>query len=178
MKRAYIPSLEELSRKQGPRYFSVSVGKRHRPHTAALMFGTLEEILSTMDATIYNIDPDADPAEWSATISSRGGRELVRMPDCSGPDSASVCPQPTGETYQIRQVDALAYDDSWTYNETWYLGTFTTSGDVPRAFRRALADLGITFYKGRTRTEYDGDVYEIVDRTTGQPLFAAIPEEA
>ncbi len=34
------------------------------------------------------------------------------------------------------------------------------------------------FSKGATRTEYDGDIYEIVDRKTGEPLFCAIPEEA
>lgn len=185
MKRTYIPSLEELSRQQGPRYFVVSVGKRHRHHTAALQFGTLEDIVSTMDATIYGIDPEADPAEYSATISTGTGTELVRMPDCESPDSAIICPQPAGDTYEIRQIDAWMEpaddpDDpdempAWTYNETWNLGTFTTTGDPARAFRRALARLGITFHRGRTRTEYDGDVYEIVDRATGEPLFAAVP---
>lgn len=183
-KRIYTPSLEELDRQHGECYYTVSVGKRHRPHAAAFVFGTLEEIISTIDATIYGIDPEADPAEYSATISTGTGTELVRMPDCAGPDSATVCPQPAGDTYEIRQVDAWAeYDDpddpdeipAWTYNETWNLGTFTTTGDPARAFRRALARLGITFHRGRTRTEYDGDVYEIVDRATGEPLFAAVP---
>ena len=80
--------------------------------------------------------------------------------------------------FEIRQVDAWSYDDGWTYNETWHLGEFTTAGDVPRAFRRALAKMGIQFYRGRTVTEYDGDVYEICDRATHEPLFAAIPQEA
>ena len=75
--------------------------------------------------------------------------------------------------YEVRQVDALAYDDGWTYNTTYRLGEFTTAGDVPRAFRRALAKMGIQFYKGRTVTEYDGDVYEICDRKTGRPLFVS-----
>lgn len=81
--------------------------------------------------------------------------------------------------YEIRQVDALMQDDeSWYYNETWHLGEFATaSADVPRAFRRALANIGVTFYRGRTRTEYDGDVYEITDRRTGEPLFVAIPQD-
>ena len=56
-------------------------------------------------------------------------------------------------------------------------GEFSTVGDVPRAFRRALAKMGVAFYRGRTRTEYDGDLYEIVDRRTGEPLFVAIPKE-
>lgn len=82
------------------------------------------------------------------------------------------------DRYEIREIDALAYDDGWTYNTTYYLGEFTTAGDVPRAFRRALAKMGIQFYRSRTVTEYDGDVYEIVDRATREPLFAAIPKEA
>ena len=80
-------------------------------------------------------------------------------------------------TYEIRQVDAWMYDGDWTYNDSWHLDTFTTTGDVPRAFRRALARLGVTFYRGRTVTEYDGGIYEIVDRATREPLFAAIPQE-
>lgn len=86
--------------------------------------------------------------------------------------------KPDATSYEIRQIDAYLYDDCWTYNTTYSLGSFcTASADIPRAFRRALANLGITFYRGRTRTEYDGDVYEITDRKTGEPLFVAIPEE-
>lgn len=85
--------------------------------------------------------------------------------------------KPNATAYEIRQIDAYLYDDCWTYNTTYRLGSFATAAaDVPRAFRRALANLGISFYRGRTRTEYDGDVYEIVDRKTGEPLFAAIPQ--
>lgn len=90
----------------------------------------------------------------------------------------------TPDTYEIRQIDAWAeYDDpddpeetpSWIWNTSYRLGTFTTTGDPARAFRAALKRLGITFYKGRTVTEYDGSVYEIIDRATGEPLFVAIP---
>ena len=80
--------------------------------------------------------------------------------------------------YEIRQVDAVWYDDGWMWNESWELGHFTTNAkDEGRAFRSALRRLGIRFLRGRTVTEYDGDVYEVVDRKTGEPLFAAIPEE-
>lgn len=174
-KRTYTPSIAEIDRRHGERYYTVSVGKRHRPHNAALQFGTLDTIIGMMDATIYGIDPDADDlAQWSARI-SYAGRDLVIMPDCKSPDSAQVCPQPAEDAYEVRQVDAIAYDDGWTYNETYRLGTFTTTGDVSRALRRYLAKSGITFYPGRTATVYDGDVYEIVDRKTGEPLFCAIP---
>ncbi len=93
-------------------------------------------------------------------------------------DFFSTASQPTSEpvTYELRQVDAWHDGESWTYNESWHLGEFTTTAkDHARAFRAALARLGITFYRGRTVTEYDGDVYEIVDRATHEPLFAAIP---
>ena len=79
--------------------------------------------------------------------------------------------------YEIRQVDAIAYDDGWNYNETWNIGTFATAAaDVPRAFRRALENLGVLFVPHKTATVYDGDVYEIVDRKTGETLFCAIPQ--
>lgn len=184
-KRTYTPSLEELSRHYGPRHFTVETTRDGINELSALIYASLEDIVNTMDATIYATDPDADPAEYSATI-SYGARLLISMPDCTGPDSAQVLPQPAGNAYEIRQVDAWTeYDDpddpeempGWIYNETWHLGTFTTTGDVPRAFRRALARMGVTFYRGRTVTEYDGGIYEIVDRKTHEPLFAAIPTE-
>lgn len=180
MKRTYTPSVEELSRKHGESYFTVTVGKRHQKHDSFLIFGTLEDIVSIMDTTIYNIDPDADDlSEWSARISYEG-RDLVSMPNCSGPDSAEAVPQPAGDRYEVHQVDALMQDDeSWYYNETWKMFEYTTAAaDRAKAFRNALARFGVSFIKGRTRTEYDGDVFEIVDAKTGEPLFCAVPMEA
>ena len=151
--------------------------------TAAQVFGDLDSIVNTMDATIYDINPEADPAQYRAVISN-GKTELVVMPTCAGPDNAIVTYRPTSHTYEIREIDALAeYDNteetpSWIWNTSYRLGEFTTAGDVPRAFRRALAKMGIQFYRGRTVPEYDGNVYEIVDRATHEPLFAAIPKEA
>lgn len=175
MKRTYTPSLEELSRKYGESYFTVSVGKRHQKHDSFLICGTLEDVVGTMDATIYGIDPDAaDLSAWSADISHEG-HTLVFMPSCENPDSAETAPQPEGDRYEVHQVSAMMQDDeSWYYNETWKMFEYTTTAaDRARAFRRALARFGISFIKGRTRTEYDGDVYEIVDRKTGEPLFCA-----
>lgn len=176
MKRTYTPSLEEISRKLGERYFTVSVGKRHQPHDSFLEYGDLETIVSMMETTIYGIDPAAELDKWSARISYEG-RDLVIMRNCSGPDSAEVLPQPAGDRYEIRQVDAWHDGEGWTYNESWEIGNFVTTGDTARAFRHALARLGITFNRGKTATEYDGDVYEIVDRATREPLFAAIPQD-
>lgn len=173
MKRTYTPTLEELSRQYGEQYFTLETGT-----SSALVFGDLETIVSTLDAVALDSN--------IVTICSASGRPLVFHPCIiDGPDLARVCPQPVGDTYEIRQIDAWEeYDDhddpsetpAWTYNETWHMGEFTTTGDVPRAFRRALGKLGVSFYRGKTRTEYDGDFYEIVDRKTGEPLFCAIPQ--
>lgn len=177
MKRTYTPSLEELSRKYGEQYFTVTTREAGHKSETALDYGTLEDLVSIADATIFIAYGDAADLDRYSIRISYAGRELVYIPRVGdGPDSAQVIPQPVGDTYELQQVDALAYDDGWTYNETWYLTTFTTAGDVSRAMRRALARLGVTFYRGRTRTEYDGSVYEIVDRKTGEPLFVAIPE--
>jgi len=87
------------------------------------------------------------------------------------------CSAPQPERYEVRQVDAYLYDDSWTYNTTYRIGTFSTfAEDIPRAIRYYLKSQGIALQPHATRTEYDGDVYEIVDSKTGEPLFAAIPQ--
>lgn len=182
MKKTYTPSLESLSRQYGERYFTVTTCKRGHKADSAIDYGTLEDIVSTADSLIFNEDPAADLDKYSMRI-SYGTRELIFIPCVDdGPDSAQVLPQPLGDTYEVREIDAWADADdpeeapAWIWNTSYRLGEFTTIGDVPRAFRRALANLGITFYAGRTRTEYNGDVYEIVDRKTRQPLFAAIPQ--
>lgn len=88
------------------------------------------------------------------------------------------CTAPQPERYEVRQVDAWMYDDSWTYNTTYRIGAFATfAEDIPRAIRYYLKSQGIALAPHATRTEYDGDVYEITDRKTGEPLFVAIPEE-
>lgn len=85
----------------------------------------------------------------------------------------------TPERYEVREIDAWMYDDSWTWNNSYLVGTFTTAAqDTARAFRHYLKTQGVTFMRGTTRTEYDGDVYEIVDRKTSAPLYAAVPMEA
>ena len=184
-KRVYTPALEELSRQYGEQYFTVTTREAGHPSVSALDYGTLENLVTSADAVIFSAYGDAADLDRYSLRISYGARALVYIPRVGdGPDSARIAPQPAGDTYEIRQIDAWAdYDDpddpdempGWTYNETWNLGTFTTTGDPARAFRRALARLGVTFYRGRTATEYDGDIYEIVDRATRQPLFAAVP---
>lgn len=176
-------TLDQISALYGETYFTVEVfpTDSREPIDTALQFGTLDSIVSMMDCTLYDIDPDATGSEYAARISYEG-KPVIFMPDLTSPDSAAIVPRPEYPrdpiTYEIRQLDCYVYDDSWTVNTSYRLGEFTTRAkDTARAFYRALHRLGITFYKGKTRTEYDGDVYEITDRATGKPLFAAIPQE-
>lgn len=146
----------------------------------------LEELAGTYLTEHYHeYNPDAEELEGPSYGELASAFDIVGRDTLvteyegitfTGDDFFSTAQQP--ERYEVRQIDAIAYDDGWTYNETWHLGTFSTfSQDIPRAFRRYLKQLGVTFYRGRTVTEYDGDVYEIVDRATREPLFAAIPAE-
>lgn len=177
-KRTYTPTLSELSRRYGERYFTVTTREAGHPSVSALDYGTIEDIVMTADATVFSAYGDAADLDRYSLRISYDGAELVYIPSVGdGPDSAQTAPQPAGDTYEVRQVDAWHDGEGWTYNATYHIGEFTTTGDPARAFRAALKRLGITFHRGRTATEYDGDVYEIVDRATREPLFAAIPAE-
>ena len=78
--------------------------------------------------------------------------------------------------YEIRQIDAIREDDGWMWNTSYSLGCYEAIGaDHKRSFLRALHRLGIVCKRGACRVEYDGDVYELVERSTGMPMFAAIP---
>ena len=79
--------------------------------------------------------------------------------------------------YEVREIDALHDGENWTWNTSYYLGTMTTSAEnIGKAMSSYLKRRhGITFKTNRTRTQDDGNVIEIIDRKTGEPLFAAIP---
>lgn len=79
--------------------------------------------------------------------------------------------------FEVREIDAWMDVDGWCWNTSWRLGDFETRAkNEKRAFCDYLRKTrGIVFKKNRTRILFDGDVYEIVDRKTGEPLFAAIP---
>ena len=80
--------------------------------------------------------------------------------------------------FLVRQVDAWAYDDGWNYNNVWNIGEMVTKAKNEKAALTAfLRRNGIAFKKNRTRIEFDGDNYTIVDRKTGEPLFDAVYEE-
>lgn len=79
-------------------------------------------------------------------------------------------------SYDVREIDAWTDPaGGWTWNSSYNIGTMETTGDPRRALAAYLKKRGIVFKRNRTRIEYDGDIYEIQDRKTGEPLYAAIP---
>lgn len=177
-----MQTISEVSEQLKERYFTVSLYdlKTRETVDSALQFGTLESIVNTMDCTLEAYDPTASANEYAAFIAF-GGMNIVRFSDLTSPDRAELNPafNPAATTYEVREIDAWMYDDSWTWNNSFVVGTFTTAAqDTARTFRHYLKTQGVTFRRGTTRTEFDGDVYEIVDRKTGEPLYAAVPMEA
>lgn len=80
-------------------------------------------------------------------------------------------------SYEIRQVDGWHDGEGWFYNETWKLCDISSvANDEKRLFLRALRRHGISFKRGAVRVDYDGSIYEIVNRKTAEPLFCMIPE--
>ena len=79
--------------------------------------------------------------------------------------------------FEIRQIDAwMDPDGAWTWNESYCIALFSTrANDEKRAFLNALHHNGIVCKRGKCVVVYDGDIYELRDRKTGEPLFAAIP---
>ena len=78
--------------------------------------------------------------------------------------------------YEIRQIDAWFDVEAWTYNESFRIGEFSTKAKNPkRAFCNALHKLGIVFNRGRAVVVDDGELMEVQDRKSGEPLFVAIP---
>lgn len=78
--------------------------------------------------------------------------------------------------YEIRQIEAWADIDGWTWNNSFNLGTFSTrAADHKRAFLNALHNLGIVCKRGKCKVYDYGDIMELQDRKTSEPLFAAVP---
>lgn len=79
--------------------------------------------------------------------------------------------------FEIRQLDSWGNKiDGYEINTSYLMGTLETRAqNEKRAFTKWLAKNGIVFKKNRTRIEFDGDCYTIIDRKTYEPLFIAIP---
>lgn len=97
--------------------------------------------------------------------------ELKRL----GYDDLHVMNTWARDRFELRTVDAWAEPDGgWVWNESRHVGYLDTfSRNVRRAFRRAVRRLGWDY--GRSyAVQYDGDVYELVDRKSGKPVFACL----
>ena len=80
--------------------------------------------------------------------------------------------------YDIRQVDAWNdCEGGWIWNTSYHLGCLATgAADHKKAFLSYLRrNLDIRPRRGMCRVAYDGSVYELQDRRTGEPLIAAVP---
>ena len=82
-------------------------------------------------------------------------------------------------TLEIRKVEAWRDEENgWYYNSTIHLGTFNLPRDIKNdkaAFLRRVKQLGYTCKRGRCRVEnLNGDLLEIQDRKTGEPLIVGI----
>ncbi|WP_251316699.1 hypothetical protein [Flintibacter muris] len=79
--------------------------------------------------------------------------------------------------FEIRQIDAWTEaEGGWTWNDSIKIGEFKTNAtDEKRAFLYALHKLGIVCKRGRMAVINDGNIFELQDRRTKEPLYAAIP---
>ena len=77
--------------------------------------------------------------------------------------------------YEVREVDAWNSEEGWTWNTSYNVGTFATKGNEKKAFLNFLHKHGIVCKRGCCYVNYDGDIYELRNRKTQEPLYAAIP---
>lgn len=80
--------------------------------------------------------------------------------------------------FEIRQLDAWGnMEEGFDINTSYFMGNMETSAKNEKAaFTNYLKNKhSIIFKKNRTRIEFDGDCYTIIDRKTQEPLFVAIP---
>jgi len=81
--------------------------------------------------------------------------------------------------FEVREIDGWRDIDGWSWNSSFFLGNFITNAKTVKGEKRAFCNFlrkrGIVFKKNRTLIDFDGAVYEIIDRKTKEPLFAAIP---
>lgn len=79
--------------------------------------------------------------------------------------------------YEVREIDALHDGEGWYWNTSYKMGTFLTKAkNEKRAFMDYLRRKHKIYFKlNRTLIESDGEIMEVIDRKTKEPIFAAIP---
>lgn len=84
-------------------------------------------------------------------------------------------------SYEVKQIEAwLGPDDEWYWNDVYNLGILTTTAGTEQGLKKALRTFlinhaHILLNSSNIRYYYDGDILEIHDRLTDEPLFAMIP---
>ena len=81
--------------------------------------------------------------------------------------------------YEVKQIDAWRDPDGWYWNDVYHLGILNTAAGTKQGLKKALImflnNAGILLNSRKISFYYDGDVLEIHERFTGEPLFAMIP---
>ena len=77
--------------------------------------------------------------------------------------------------YELRDVSAIYYDDSWVWNESFHLSEYYSSNDEHLSFIDAMNDYGIFPDWNKVYIYDDCGVLELRDIDTEEPYFAAIP---
>lgn len=79
--------------------------------------------------------------------------------------------------FEVREIDAWMDEEGWYYNQTFHMGEFQTKAkNEKRAFMDYLRNKhGIHFKLNRTLIVDDGEVMEVIDRKTKEPIICAIP---
>lgn len=84
-------------------------------------------------------------------------------------------------SYEVKQIDAwMGPDNEWYWNDVYNLGILTTTAGTKQGLKKALRmflrnHAGIILNSCYIRYDYDGDILEIHERFTDEPLFAMIP---
>lgn len=84
-------------------------------------------------------------------------------------------------SYEVKQIDAwMGPDEGWYWNDVYELGILNTAAGTKQGLKKALImflinHAGILLNSRKISYYYDGDVLEIHDRFTDEPLFAMIP---
>lgn len=79
---------------------------------------------------------------------------------------------------ELRGIDAWRDEDGgWTWNDSWVIedGIYILESELtPRKILRYLRQWGYLTEssKGRVQVVNDGDIIEILDKNTGEPLLA------
>lgn len=78
-------------------------------------------------------------------------------------------------TYELRDVRAVYYDDMWAWNESFHLSEYEASDDTVFSFIDAMNNERIFPDFNKVYIYEDCGVLELRDIETDEPYFAAIP---